>query len=134
MTDARSSERMPIDSRHETIMATAVLLKHPTTGVQKPGYYGFSWTSFFFGGFPALFRGDVAIGFGMLALGFVAGLIGIGFGWFIVSTIWAFLYNKIYTTRLLEAGYKLADVPERNKAAQLALGAGDQALLAPDPA
>lgn len=110
-------------------MATAVQLQHPQSGVSKTGLYGFSWTSFFFGGFPALLRGDVGIGLGMLVIGFIAGLLGVGFGWFIVNLIWAFIYNKIYTNKLLESGYKLADTPERNQAARLALGAGEQAVL-----
>ena len=43
-------------------MATRIMLKHPQTGVIKPGYFGFSWTTFFFGGFPALFRGQIGLG------------------------------------------------------------------------
>lgn len=110
-------------------MATSVMLRNPATGVQKMGYFGFSWTSFFFGGFPALIRGDVGVGLGMIAVGILAGGLGFGIGWFVVGMIWAFIYNKNYTTRLLEAGYKLADTPERNAQAQMALGVGDQALL-----
>jgi hypothetical protein len=105
------------------------MLRNPTTGVQKMGYFGFSWTSFFFGGFPALIRGDVGVGLGMIAVGILAGGLGFGIGWFVVGMIWAFIYNKNYTTRLLEAGYKLADTPERNAQAQMVLGVGDQALL-----
>ncbi|CZT33374.1 hypothetical protein [Rhizobium sp. 9140] len=110
-------------------MATAIRLQHPTTGMTKIGYYGFSWTSLLFGGIPALLRGDVGIGLGMIAIGMAAGFIGVGLGWFIVGIIWAFIYNKIHTTRLIEAGYKLADAPERVRDAQRALGIGDQAVL-----
>lgn len=111
-------------------MATPVMLKNPTTGVTKTGFYGFSWTSFFFGGFPALIRGDLAIGLGVLVAGVLFGVLGLGLGWFVVGLIWAFIYNKNYTTRLIEQGYKLADAPERNRSAQIALGLGDQAILA----
>ena len=110
-------------------MATEVQLKNPVTGVAKTGYFGFSWTSFFFGGFPALIRGDVAIGLGVLVAALIAGVVGVGLGWFVVGVIWAFIYNKYYTTRLIENGYKLADSPARNREAQQALGLGDQALL-----
>jgi hypothetical protein len=113
----------------EINVATPVQLKNPSTGVIKTGFIGFSWTSLFFGGFPALFRGDVGIGLGMLAVGLLAGIFGVGLGWFIVGIIWAFIYNKIFTTRLLEAGYKLADTPERNAMAKVALGVGDEAIL-----
>lgn len=110
-------------------MATAIHLKHPSTGVMKTGYFGFSWTSLFFGGLPALFRGDIAIGLGVTVAGMVVAALGLGLGWFIVSVIWAFIYNKVYTTRLIEKGYKIADLPERNLEAQRALGVGPQAFL-----
>ena len=50
-------------------MAKIVMMKHEKTGVVKKGFYGFSWTSFFFGGFPALFRGDIVTGLIILFLG-----------------------------------------------------------------
>lgn len=111
-------------------MATEVQLINPNTGVRKTGLYGFSWTSLFFGGFPALFRGDVGIGLGMILVGFVAGFVGLGFGWFVVGIIWACIYNKMYTTKLLDSGYKLADTPDRNAQARAVLGVGEQAVLA----
>lgn len=30
-------------------MATAVLIKHPASGMVKKGYFGFSWTYLIFG-------------------------------------------------------------------------------------
>lgn len=39
-------------------MAHTIRLTHKNSGVLKDGYYGFSWTTLFFGSFPALFRGD----------------------------------------------------------------------------
>lgn len=114
-------------------MATEVQLINPITGVRKTGLYGFSWTSLFFGGFPALFRGDVGIGLGMILLGFVAGFVGLGLGWFVVNIIWACVYNKMYTTKLLDGGYKLADTADRNAQARAALGVGEQAVLGVAP-
>ena len=35
-------------------MATRISMRHKESGIMKVGYYGFSWTTFFFGFFPAL--------------------------------------------------------------------------------
>jgi hypothetical protein len=42
-------------------MATAVIIKHPNSGMIKIGYYGFSWTYLFFGWFVPLFRGELGV-------------------------------------------------------------------------
>ncbi|MEW6320466.1 MAG: hypothetical protein AB1635_05200 [Acidobacteriota bacterium] len=103
-------------------MARVVRLRHRQSGIEKRGFYGFSWTSFLFGGFPALLRGDLWYGIGVLGVGIAFGLVSAGFLWFVVSVIWAFVYNRNYTHRLLESGYELADTPERNEKARQALG------------
>lgn len=82
-------------------MATVVMMKHPQTGLVQKGFFGFSWTTFFFGGWPAIFRGDIVVGVMFIVLQFFT------FG--IASIIWAFLYNKSYTRKLLEKGYQFAD-------------------------
>lgn len=95
-------------------MATVVMMKHPQTGLIKKGFVGFSWTTLFFGGFPALFRGDFLMGvvFVVLAL-FTAGLSNI---------IVAFFYNKQFTTKLVEQGYQFADSEAVNSLARAKLG------------
>jgi len=102
-------------------MASKVLMRHPKSGIAKSGYYGFSWTSFFFGGFPALLRGDVAYGIGVIVAGIVAGVFSAGLLWFVVAVVWAFVYNKNYSHRLLEAGFEFADDPPRVAEARRAL-------------
>ncbi|MEW5773873.1 MAG: hypothetical protein AB1916_10165 [Thermodesulfobacteriota bacterium] len=77
------------------------MLKHPQSGLVKKGLFGFSWTTFFFGGFPALFRGDILTG----VLVIILNLVSMG----IAGILWAFFYNKSYTTKLLEKGYEFAD-------------------------
>lgn len=114
-------------------MAKSVEMRNPATGVTKTGYYGFSWTSFFFGGLPALIRGDVAIGLGLIALGMLAGVFTVFIGWWLVAIVWAFIYNRIYTTRLIERGYKFADSADVNAAACDALSIGSQAVLSEEP-
>ena len=103
-------------------MSTAVQLKHKQTGILKSGFYGFSWTSFFFGGFPALFRGDVAYGLGVIAAGVLCGAFSAGTLWFLVGLVWAAIYNKNYTHRLLQSGFEFSDTPERTEDAKRALG------------
>ena len=40
----------------------------------------------------------------------------------IVAIIWAFLYNRVYTTRLLERGYVFDDAPDKVAEAKRVLG------------
>ena len=103
-------------------MAGVVAMKHPQTGIRKNGFYGFSWTSFLFGGFPALFRGDVLHGIGILAVGVLFGAFSAGLLWLLVGLVWAFIYNKNYTHRLLQAGYQFDDTPEHTARAKQSLG------------
>ena len=95
-------------------MAKKVALIHPQTGLIKSGFYGFSWTFLFFGWFVPLFRGELLIAL----LHFTITVITIGL-W---QIIFAFLYNKQYTTRLLEKGYVLSDTVEVNEEARQKLG------------
>ncbi|WP_223871824.1 hypothetical protein [Candidatus Dactylopiibacterium carminicum] len=66
-------------------MATRIVLQHKETGFIKNGYYGFSWTTLFFGFMPALFRGDFITFFGAFAVMLIIGLVTVGFGTFFVS-------------------------------------------------
>lgn len=103
-------------------MATKLRLRHPQTGVVKDGYFGFSWTSLFFGGIPALIRGDIVAGLAVLVFALVISIPTLGLGGLAVSVIWAFVYNKRYTVGLLEKGYALDDAPEVMSAAKIKLG------------
>lgn len=95
-------------------MAKIILLKDPETGVVKKGFYGFSWTTFLFAGFPALFRGDYLLGVLMTILSVLT--------WGLAGNIWAFFYNKSYTLKLLRKGYEFADSEEAVLSAKVALG------------
>ena len=79
----------------------------------QPDCYGFSWTTLFFSGFPAIFRGDLITGVIVLILS--------ASSFWLVAIIWAFLYNRVYTTRLLERGYVFDDDPEKVREAKRAL-------------
>lgn len=106
-------------------MATEILLRHSQTGIVKKGFYGFSWTSFFFGGIPAIIRGDFTSGLIITVVVVVFGILTAGLGALVVGLIWAFIYNKRYTQKLLESGYEFYDAPERVTLAKQALGIVD---------
>ncbi|ONG53020.1 hypothetical protein BKE38_13655 [Pseudoroseomonas deserti] len=87
-------------------MATEISLTHPN-GLRKPAFYGFSWTSLFFGGFPAAFRGDW-MAFGLYLLLALAGaLFTQGFGCLVLWLVWPFFYNRWHARRLIERGYQI---------------------------
>lgn len=78
-------------------MATAIPVHNPRTGEADTAFQGFSWTSLFFGAFPALFRRDF---FGAV-IGFGLALITFGFSWL----VWPFLYNGWHRNGLTKKGF-----------------------------
>jgi len=100
--------------RGEGFMATKVMIIHPTSGLTRKGYYGFSWTYLFFGWWVPMFRGEL----GVAALHLLFTIVTFGL-WQIVV---AFLYNKQFMTRMLEKGYVLGDTEEVMTQARIALG------------
>jgi hypothetical protein len=69
------------------------------SGLIKEAPVGFSWTTLFFGMFPALFRGDFKWTLIMVLAGlFTAGL---------AFLVFAFIYNRLYITSMIESGYKI---------------------------
>lgn len=76
-----------------------VYLKNPRTGHMREAPVGFSWTTFFFGFFPALFRSDwVGAGVQFLLSCLTVGLSNLFF---------MFIYNKWYLKRLVNDGYEV---------------------------
>jgi hypothetical protein len=76
----------------------AAILTHQLTGETRIVPTGFSFTTLFFGFFPALFRGDL---FWALIMGFTA-LLTYGFAWL----IWPFFYNGLHIKRLVSKGFR----------------------------
>ncbi len=95
-------------------MATSISIKHEQSGLNKLGYYGFSWTYLFFGWFVPLFRGELGVG----ALHLLFSIVTFGLWQFIVC----FLYNKQYMTRMFTNGWVLAGTEDQNAGARLAIG------------
>jgi hypothetical protein len=71
-----------------------------TNGIEiKQVPLGFSWTTFFWGGWPAIFRQDWLWGI-LLILGCI-------FTYGVAGIVCSFFYNKNYAKRLFEQGYHL---------------------------
>ena len=76
-----------------------------SNGVEiKQAPIGFSWTTFLFGGWPAIFRQDWLMGAVILVLGLLT--------WGIAGMVFAFFYNKIYLKSLFEKGYYIHALPD----------------------
>ncbi len=82
-----------------------VTLKNIDTGVIKTSPTGYSWTTLFFGFFPAMFRGDLK--------GALIGFIGGCFGAWIFFAIFAAFYNKLYIKDLMEKRFTYANEETR---------------------
>ncbi len=91
-----------------------IKVKHNDSGIQKHCFVGYSWTYFFFGFFVPIFRGEIAIGIFHLIFSLVT------FG--IFQLIMPFLYNKQYSTRLLNDSWSLDDSNENNEIARQKIG------------
>ncbi|MDD5455693.1 MAG: DUF2628 domain-containing protein [Candidatus Margulisbacteria bacterium] len=74
-----------------------IQLKGKDSGLLKEVKLGFSWTTFFFGFLPALFRGDLKWAIIMLLLALCT--------FYITWLMFPFIYNKLYIKELLEKGY-----------------------------
>ncbi|GET11657.1 hypothetical protein SN811_01570 [Ligilactobacillus agilis] len=84
-------------------------LSNPNTNQFKQVKVGFSWTVFFFGVFPPLFRGDWKW-FGIILLAdLVLAILTAGIGTAIANLVFAFIYNKLYINDLLSSGYVASD-------------------------
>src|SRR5690606_22589566 len=70
---------------------------NPVTGRTAIGLQGFSWTTLFFGVFPALFRGHFVAFFVMGIIAFLT----MGLSWL----VFPFFYNGWHWNKLISQGY-----------------------------
>lgn len=101
-------------------MATPVKLRHKNTGLEKTGYTGFSWTTLFFGPFPALFRGEFLIFLVYVAVVVVIAVLLPVLGLLvtlIAQLVWCFQFNAFHMRKLIGQGYLLADTDLNNQRA-----------------
>ncbi len=81
---------------------TSIIFKNPNTGAIKEAPVGFSWTVFFFGFFPPLFRGDWKWAIIILLIS----LLTMGFS----NLVFMFIYNKLYIKDLIGSGFKAQSI------------------------
>ncbi|WP_238331676.1 hypothetical protein [Fructilactobacillus sanfranciscensis] len=95
-----------------------ISLVNPVTNQIKRAKIGFSWTTFLFGFWPALFRGDWLWFIIMFVTETMLGYRTYAFGSLIVGIVFAFIYNKLYINGLLNKGWVAADAYSNNNPAQ----------------
>lgn len=83
-----------------------IIFENPHSGGIKEAPLGFSWTTFFFGFFPALFRGDWKWAIIQLILVFIT----FGLSWL----VFIFIYNNLYIKDLIGVGYKAKSISNGN--------------------
>lgn len=76
-------------------------------GKIKSSPLGFSWTTFFFGVFAPLFRGDWLGAFGVFCVLSVTSYVVSPIATLVIQIVVAVFYNHIYTSRLLAKGYEV---------------------------
>ena len=81
---------------------TSIMFENPHTGAIKEAPVGFSWTVFFFGFFPPLFRGD----WKWAVITFILAMITFGLS----SIVFMFIYNKLYIKDLIGSGFKAKSI------------------------
>jgi hypothetical protein len=82
------------------------IMENPLTGQVRSAPIGFSWTTFFFGPFPALFRSDYKWAIIILILALIT------FG--VSNLAFIFMYNKLYFKELIANGFKVKSIINSN--------------------
>lgn len=103
-------------------MATLIHLRHKDSGIVKKAYYGYSWTTLFFGFWPPLFRGDFLMFLVAFVVNIILAALTYGIGNLLYGFVFGFFYNRLHARSLLERGYVLAGSHAENALAASALG------------
>ena len=93
-------------------MAHGIHMTHTKTGIIKDGYIGFSYSYFFLGIFSLgwivpLYRGNV--GMSLVCLVFNMFTLPL---WMLTALLFGLFFNKYYTLKLIEEGYRFTDSDE----------------------
>jgi len=95
--------------------SSKIFFKNSHTGAIKEAPVGFSWTTLFFAGIPALMRGHIGMGAIIIILYVLTASLS--------NYIFCFIYNKMYIKSLIGEGYKVTSttLPEELIAAKLGM-------------
>lgn len=83
-----------------------VQLENPRTGQLRAAPIGFSWTTFFFGPFPMMFRGAWKWFFIILVTNVIT--------WGFAGLVWMFIINKLYLKDLINDGFRFRSALRAN--------------------
>jgi hypothetical protein len=92
----------------------AITFENKNTGAIKVAPVGFSWTSFFFSGIPALMRGHIGMG----VIQIILSMISFSFS----NIVFGFIYNKMYIKHMISEGAKMSSATLSDDALKAKLG------------
>jgi len=92
----------------------SITFENKNTGAIKIAPIGFSWTSFFFSGIPALMRGHIGMGIIQIILS----MITFSFS----NIVFGFIYNKMYIKHMIAEGAKMSSATLSDDALKATLG------------
>jgi hypothetical protein len=98
---------------------STIIFKHPTFGTAKEAPVGFSWTTFFFGFFPALIRGDYKWALINFVVSVIVSIATAGVGGLICNIVFGVIYNKFYVKELQTKGYVMDSIQSKYTVEQL---------------
>lgn len=86
-----------------------LIMTHAPTGGRKKVPVGFSWTTLFWGFWPALLRLDWKYFLIQFIVGVVLAATTMGIGNILFSIIFGFYYNRLYCADLVADGWRVSE-------------------------
>jgi hypothetical protein len=90
-------------------------------GVLEEGLFDSSWTTLVFCFFPAMLHGDYITFIGGFVISIIIAIFTLDIGAFFIGLVWASVYKKYYTRRLLDNGQEFNASEKLNAQAFAAL-------------
>ena len=92
----------------------SITFENKNSGAIKVAPIGFSWTTLFFSGIPALMRGHIGMGIVIIILAMVTGGLS--------NIVYGFIYNKMYIKHLIAEGAKMSNATVGDDELKVILG------------